>query len=381
MTNKILLSIAIPTYNRATCLERLLNNLLPQALEFRDEIEICISNNGSMDNTREVVMNFKETHPDFIRYRENKENLGFDINFLKVVNMTEGEFVWPFSDDSLFAENGVKEVISFLKENKDKNIGGMVVKDSSYIVDGRTGEQTKYHSSVDKGKSEKYGGLNFIEMVQDGVPYEGLCLLIFNNKLLQKILKENPDLVKKGIGSYYLHSWLFLLLFLLNKNAKYYVLNKTIMVSPDTLSKYKFVMEDHFLLFYRGRIEFFDKLLLTISKLELDKDVVKAVKKLKKHPIITLMYTMALFKAFGIANLSSSIKCIKLSFRYLSFVSVLLISIFLILILLIPSSIVKKICKFVLRFRFKTKEQIESAWNVTYITFTYWNKGNRSIVK
>ena len=377
--NQKLLSIAIPTYNRADCLKRLLNNIIPQVLKFRDTVEICISNNGSPDNTKEVAMIFKEKYPDLIKYRENEKNLGFDKNFLEVIRIAEGEFVWPFSDDSLFAENGLEEVISFLKENKDKKIGGMVVKDSSYIVDEGTGKQTKYHSSVDKSKPEKYGGLNFIEMVQDSVPYQGICLLIFNNKLLQKILRENPDLVEKGIGSYYLHSWLFLLLFLLNREARYYVLNKTIMISPDTLSKYKFVMEDHFQLLYKGRIEFFENLLSITDKS--DKDVVKALKKLRGYPILSIMYNMALFKAFGIANFSSSIKCIKLSFKHLSFFHALLISMFLIVILMIPSNIVKKLCKFALSFRLRTKEQIESAWMSVCITFTYWNRGNRSITK
>ena len=377
--NQKLLSIAIPTYNRADCLKRLLNNIMPQILKFRDTVEICISNNGSPDNTKEVAMIFKEKYPDLIKYRENEKNLGFDKNFLEVVRIAEGEFVWPFSDDSLFAENGLEEVISFLKENKDKKIGGMVVKDSSYIVDERTGKQTKYHSSVDKSKPEKYGGLNFIEMVQDSVPYQGLCSLIFNNKLLQKILRENPDLVEKGIGSYYLHSWLFLLLFLLNREARYYVLNKTIMISPDTLSKYKFVMEDHFQLLYKGRIEFFDNLLSVTDKS--DKDVVKALKKLRGYPIFSIMYNVALFKAFGIANFSSSIKCIKLSFKHLSFFYALLISTFIIVILMIPSNIAKKLCKLALSLRLRTKEQIESAWMGVCITFTYWNRGNRRIIK
>jgi glycosyltransferase involved in cell wall biosynthesis len=377
--NQKFLSIAIPTYNRANCLKRLLDNIVPQVLKFREMVEICISNNGSPDNTKEVVMAFKGKYPDLIKYRENEKNLGYDINFLEVVRMVVGEFVWPFSDDSLFADNALEEVIGFLKENKNKKIGGAVIKDVSYIVDEKTGKRTEYHSSVDKAKPEKYGGLNFIDMARDGVPYEGFCLLIFNNKLLQKILKEYPDLVKRGIGSYYLHSWLFLLLFLLNKDAKYYVLNKPMMISPDTLSKYKFLMEDQFQLIYKGRIEFFENLLSVVDKS--DKTIVRAVKELRRRPILGIMFTMALFKAFGLASYRSGINCIKLAFKNLPFLTALLISIFLLLILVTPSKIVKKMCRFSLRIKFKNKEKAESNWSTSCAMFTHWNKGERSIIE
>ncbi len=166
-----LLSICIPTYNRADCLKRLLHNIIPQALEFKDKIEVCISNNASPDNTKKIVMIFKEKYPDLIKYNENKKNLGPDRNILKVVSMAEGEFIWTSSDDDLIVKNGLKEVIEFLRENKNKEVGGMVIKFSSYTIDARTGKRMKYQFSVDKDKPEMYGGLSFVEMLQDDVPY------------------------------------------------------------------------------------------------------------------------------------------------------------------------------------------------------------------
>ena len=373
MSNRILLTIAIPTYNRAACLEKLLNNLLPQALEFRDKVEICVSNNSSTDNTREIVLNFKEKCPDLIKYNENERNLGFDRNLLKVVSMAEGEFVWAFSDDDLIVENGLKEVIRFVIENRDKKMGGMVIKFSSYLVDAKTGKRMKYQSSVDENKPEMYGGLSFVEMLQDDNPYGGLSVLIFNNKLLKKILKEKQDLVKMGIGTYQFHTWLFFLLFLLNREAKFYVLNKSIAISPDTMSKTKFRMEDYFMLIYGWRIKLFDNLLSTVDKSE--KDVIRAIKKLRRRPVISIIYIIALYKAFGAANYTSFIRCVKLSFKYLSFLQALLISASAIIISIIPQEIVKKLCKFSMRFRPKTRGKVESNWRQTCIAFAFWGQG------
>lgn len=370
--NQKFLSVAIPTYNRAACLRCLLDNIIPQVLKFRDEIEICISDNGSSDNTKEVAMAFQEKYPDLIKYRENEKNLGYDINFLKVVSMAEGEFVWTCSDDDLPVKNGVKNVIEFIKENKGKKIGGMVIKFNSYVVDTRTGKRIKYQSSVDKNKPEMYGGLNCLEMLKDDLPYQGLSVLIFNNRLLKKILREKQDLVKKGINTLSIHSWLFFLSFLLNKEAKCYVLNKTIMISPDTASKYKYLMEDFFGLIYKGRILFFGNLLSIVDRL--DKEIINAIKKLRGYPVLSFIYIMALYKAFGIINYTSCVKCIKFSFKHLSLVMALLILASLIIILIIPSGIVKKICKLSLRVRPKTKEEVESNWTETCIAVASWGR-------
>lgn len=335
MTQK-LLSICIPTYNRAGCLKRLLENIVPQILALEEYVEICISNNHSSDDTKDIVMIFREKYPDLIIYNENEKNIGFDRNLLKVISMAQGEFIWTFSDDDMIVEDGLKEIIEFIKKNEYQNVGGMAVKDSSYVFDLRTSKKIKYHSSVDSGKPEMYGGLGLVEILQGGVPYRFLSALLYNNRLLKKILREKLYLVEKGIGSYYLHSWLFLLLFLLNRGVKCYVLNKSIVISPDTMSKYKFVIEDHFQLIYKGKIKFFDNLLLITDKS--NKDTVNAIKKSKGYPSLTIIYAMALFRGFGIADHSSYIKCINISFSHLSFANALLISTSLIMILMIPSS-------------------------------------------
>ena len=75
MDSKVFLSIAVLTYNRAGSLEKLLNNILPQVKTSKEKVQVCISNNGSEDSTREVTLGFKKKYPDLIRYNENKENL------------------------------------------------------------------------------------------------------------------------------------------------------------------------------------------------------------------------------------------------------------------------------------------------------------------
>ena len=370
MNDKILLSIAIPTYNRAGFLEELLNNITSQMSEFKDIIELCISNNHSKDNTREIVTKFLKRYPNLIKYNENKENLGFDKNVLKVINMAEGRFVWILSDDDSIVKGGIGRVIKFIKENKDKNIGGMAVKDASYRIDAKTGEKVKYHSSVNESKPKVYGGRGVVGIIRNDIPYRFLSALLFNKELLEKILEEKPDLAKKGIGSYYFHSWLYLLLFILNENLEYRVLNEEIVITFDAKPKYKFVIEDQFELLYKGNFRFFDNL-LSVAKGK-DKNIIKVIKAKRRRAKFGIIPIMMLFKIFGIKNYVSNFRCLKLSFKYFSFFDAVLISIFSIIILITPAFLIKKIYKFCLKIRLGPKA--ESDWLETYIQFTYWNQ-------
>jgi len=370
MNNKILLSIGIPTYNRAGFLEELLSNIAPQMSEFKGIVELCISNNHSKDNTREIVTKFLKRYPNLIKYNENKENLGFDKNVLKVINMAEGKFVWTFSDDDSIAKDGIKKVIKFIEENGSKRIGGMAVKDASYRMDTKTGEKIKYHSSVDKNRLTTYGGSGISGIIRGDIPYRFISVLLFNKELLKKILEEKPDLVKKGIGSYYFHSWLYLLLFLLNEGFQYRVLNEEIVITFDAKPKYKFVIEDQFELIYKGNFKFFDNLLAAVKKS--DKNIIKVIKAKRRRAKFLIIPVMMLFKIFGIKNYASNFRCLKLSFKYFSFFDAVLISIFSIIILIAPVFLIKKTYKLYLRIRLGSKA--ESDWLETYTQFTYWNQ-------
>ena len=55
--NRILLSICIPTYNRASTLEQTLRNITEKP-EIDDRVEINESHNASTDHTRQVLTQY-----------------------------------------------------------------------------------------------------------------------------------------------------------------------------------------------------------------------------------------------------------------------------------------------------------------------------------
>lgn len=94
----VLLTIAVPTYNRAQLLKQCLS-ALAREFENDDRVEIIVSNNASTDNTVEVVEQHRNAALPGLRYFQNEQNLGPDLNIRQCFDKAKGKYVWIFSDD------------------------------------------------------------------------------------------------------------------------------------------------------------------------------------------------------------------------------------------------------------------------------------------
>lgn len=102
-----LLSLCIPTYNRAEILRRTLTNIVND-VDFDDSIEIIISDNASTDNTQEVCQNFCNIYKN-IHYYRNNENIN-DSNFFLVLSKGKGKYV-KLSNDTITYKSGALKMI------------------------------------------------------------------------------------------------------------------------------------------------------------------------------------------------------------------------------------------------------------------------------
>lgn len=116
MENKFLLTIAIPTYNRALFLDKSLDKICKQIVGFEDCIELLVSDNCSTDNTKEVVLKYINKGFQIV-YNKNHVNLGMDGNFIYCFENAKGEYVWLLGDDDFLDENTIPYLISNLRNN------------------------------------------------------------------------------------------------------------------------------------------------------------------------------------------------------------------------------------------------------------------------
>ncbi|MGA7521619.1 MAG: glycosyltransferase family 2 protein [Acidobacteriaceae bacterium] len=115
-SDRVLLTIAVPTYNRSQCLHQLLERLLPQTAS-QPGIEVIVSDNASADNTCEVVRHFIEDGAR-VRYIRNPANIGADANFLQCYNLAQGEYLWIVGDDDIILNGSVARILDILTEQR-----------------------------------------------------------------------------------------------------------------------------------------------------------------------------------------------------------------------------------------------------------------------
>ena len=107
-----LLTIAIPTYNRAEILKQKLSFLFSTIDE---NCLILISDNASEDNTTDIVKPFMEQFSN-IAYHRNTTNLGYDANVLKCVELSTTDYVWILSDDDDIEQNAPYIILNYIKQ-------------------------------------------------------------------------------------------------------------------------------------------------------------------------------------------------------------------------------------------------------------------------
>lgn len=108
-TKQPLLSICIPTYNRAEYLKQTLNSIIEND-SFCDEVEVVISDNCSTDNTREICTEFTNKYSNIKYFRQPKPTYIADQNFIDVLSLAKGKYL-KLSNDTAFLKKDSLEIM------------------------------------------------------------------------------------------------------------------------------------------------------------------------------------------------------------------------------------------------------------------------------
>ena len=102
-----ILTIAIPTFNRAAYLAQNLAQLQSEVkMVSEKDVEILVSDNCSTDLTHSVVDDACEAGLR-IRYVRNSENVGWGRNFAQCFNLARGKYVLLLGDDDLLVDGAL----------------------------------------------------------------------------------------------------------------------------------------------------------------------------------------------------------------------------------------------------------------------------------
>jgi len=104
-----LVSIVLPTYNRAHLLGYAIGSVLAQT---HRNLELIVVDDNSSDGTPDVVRTFDDPR---IRYVRNEANLKLPRGLNKGFALSSGNFLTWTSDDNLYAVNAIERMVAVLR--------------------------------------------------------------------------------------------------------------------------------------------------------------------------------------------------------------------------------------------------------------------------
>jgi abequosyltransferase len=109
----MLLTIAIPTFNRAALLETNLFYLLSQ---YQNNFNIIVQDNASTDNTENIID--KYIHLGLpIEYERNSKNFGWTKNFELCFQKCQTKYIMVIGDDDYIVNGGIKLILDNLEHS------------------------------------------------------------------------------------------------------------------------------------------------------------------------------------------------------------------------------------------------------------------------
>jgi glycosyltransferase involved in cell wall biosynthesis len=114
-----LLSVCIPTRNRAETLRLTLENVVSEARPLGAQVEVLVADNASTDHTAQVLAEFTP----WIRYRVREANLGYFGNLVGLAtDMARGRLIWPLGDDDLILRGGLARALEAAQRHPDLEV-------------------------------------------------------------------------------------------------------------------------------------------------------------------------------------------------------------------------------------------------------------------
>ncbi len=107
------LSICIPTFSRKKFLENILSQLIELIELKKFNIEVCISDNCSNDDTWQYLLDVSK-NKDFIKIKSHPKNIGGNRNLIDITSMASSKWILVVGDDDMMIPDGLSSLLKIL---------------------------------------------------------------------------------------------------------------------------------------------------------------------------------------------------------------------------------------------------------------------------
>ena len=111
--NEIKISVIIPCYNQQDLVTKAIDSI-PK----RDDIEIIVIDDGSLDYTWDNLLEYRKKHEDILNliYLYNETNKGVAYTVNKGYDVARGEYIVLLGSDDYFYADKFEEIISSIND-------------------------------------------------------------------------------------------------------------------------------------------------------------------------------------------------------------------------------------------------------------------------
>jgi glycosyltransferase involved in cell wall biosynthesis len=127
----IRLSIVVAVYNTENYLGRCLNSLINQDIP-SSEYEILVINDGSPDNSAEIIEKYRSEFPQIVCF--DQENHGLFETRNKGIELARGTYIYFVDSDDFIAENVLGKILSCMEEENLDVFGFGIQKTSASTI-------------------------------------------------------------------------------------------------------------------------------------------------------------------------------------------------------------------------------------------------------
>ena len=96
MIQKPQVSVIVPNYNHAPYLKERIDSILNQTFQ---DFEVILMDDCSTDNTRVILLEYKEKYPDLIKLILQEKNVGPAQNFIDLITFPKSKYIAIFEGD------------------------------------------------------------------------------------------------------------------------------------------------------------------------------------------------------------------------------------------------------------------------------------------
>ena len=117
----MLISVVIPSYNRATTVGQTIDSILAQKVDA--DIEIIIGDDCSTDNARDVLLSYKELYPSIINLIFHEKNIGLGANWATCIKACKGKYICNCDNDDYWHNPSKLQIqLDYMESHPSSNV-------------------------------------------------------------------------------------------------------------------------------------------------------------------------------------------------------------------------------------------------------------------